>query len=145
MQFVDIALDENGQPRPDHAVGACFHSEDGVWRVSASDPARPAQSEWQVWQHVERSAPMGDRRRRLAWLRLPSPEAAQVVAVALAALPANASWDVARVAVRDALRSIGAALFFRSMHAANTAVARAAAALRRRAAPRHEQAWDGGQ
>jgi hypothetical protein len=135
MQFTDIALDENGQPREGYAVGACFTTADGTWRVSASDPTRPSASEWQVWQHVERALPMNDRRtwrHRLAWLRLPSVEAARAVVIALSALPANASWEVARIAVRDALRTVGAAVFFRATHHFNVRVKEFAANLRAR-------------
>ncbi len=138
MEFRDLALDAHGEPLPDCMVGACYVSADGIWRISASDPARPEASEWQVWQHVAPAFPRSDRRtwrRRLPWVRLPLQVHAQVVAVALAALPANASWEVARLRVRDALRTAGAALFFRGMHAANAAALGLASRLRARRGP----------
>lgn len=137
MEFKDIALDDKGNRRGDDIPGANFLSEDRRWRIVASDVTRPAQSEWQVWQHVDVASPISIARnwqRRLPWIRLPSSDAARVVVVALAALPANASWEVGRVVVRDALRSLGAAAFFRGMFAANMAVAGLAARLRQRAA-----------
>lgn len=141
MEFRDLALDATGQPLPDCAVGACYASDDGAWRISASDPARPAESEWQVWQHVVPGAPRTDRRtwvRRLPWVRLPLPDHARVVVEVLAALPANASWLVARARLRDALRTLGAALFFRGMHGVNVAVAGLASRLRARTGPSTE-------
>lgn len=134
MNFRDIAFDEDGKRRDDkYTPGVNFLSEDRRWRIVASDVFRPQQSEWQVWQHVDASSPIGDAknwRRRLLWIRIPTPEHARVVAVALAALPANASWEVGRVAVRDALRTVGAAAFLHSVSAFNRAVARAAARVR---------------
>lgn len=138
MEFRDLALDAHGQPIPDCKVGACFTSTDGVWRISASDPDRPEASEWQVWQHVVPAFPMTDRRtwrHRLPWLRLPLPEHAQAVAATLAALPANASWEVARLRVRDALRTAGAALFFRGLHLSTVAAMGLASRLRARRGP----------
>lgn len=137
MQFMDMANDEHGQPRKGFPVGAYFISEDGAWRLIASDPNRPNWSEWEVWQHVEPSRPLSEERtwrRRVPWVRMRHPEEAQVIAVALAALPANASWEVARVVLRDALRTAGRLAFLRSFRSVTTMVARLAAKFKERAA-----------
>lgn len=138
MEFRDQALDEQGQPRDGAPLGAAYVSvPDGAWRLVAGDPHRPESSGWQVWQHVDPSAPRGLARswvRRVPWVRLTMPEQAEVVATVLAALPANASWEVARVALREALRAVGAAVFFRSMATVNDLAARLAMRLRERRA-----------
>lgn len=135
MQFRDTAFDEAGQARDGHHAGVNFISDTGRWRVVAGDRARPYACEWHVWQHVDADAPveaLGSWKRRLSWVRMPSPEAAQAVAEVLAALPASVSWEVARAEVRRALRGLGAALFFRAMSSVNRGATILAAGLRSR-------------
>lgn len=135
MKFIDVAIDSNGLTREGFAPGVQFISDDGAWRITASDPHRPDASEWLVWQHVDPGSPRADSRnwrRRLPWVRLRHVEEARVVAISLAALPASASWETARVALRNALRTVGAALFFRSVHSYNQRAAALLARLRAR-------------
>lgn len=136
MEFRDIAIDPaTGNAREGAVAGVNFLSDDGHWRVVATNADNVAEAEWLVMQHIDRTAPRTDAKqwlRRLPWVRLSRPEQAQVVAEALAALPLNASWEVARLAVRDALRTVGGAVFFRSMHVANVAAVAVASRLRQR-------------
>ncbi len=93
MKFHDLAaLTKEGQP------GLAFQSEDGQWRVSASDMGSPPFT-WYVWQ----------RRRatwvhRLSWLALASAEEAQGVAAFLATAPLALSPILLRDRVEWAVR-----------------------------------------
>jgi len=116
MNFVDLA-DLNGAS-PDAVRGTQFVAADGAWLVSVSDKQA---HEWVIWQ---RAVP-GDRRRvssgyvrRVSWMRFAGPhgrEAAQAIAGVLDDLPATASLEVFRVAVRDRLRDVKTGLVFRGL------------------------------
>ena len=116
MEFVDLA-DLNGAS-PDAVRGTQFVAADGAWLVAISDKHV---HEWIVWQR----ASIGDRRRvsagyvrRVPWMRFAGPhgrEAAQAIAGVLDDLPATASLEVFRVAVRDRLRDVKTGLVFRGL------------------------------
>lgn len=98
--------------------GTQFAAADGAWLVGMSDKRA---TEWVVWQ---RAVP-GDRRphtqgyvRRVPWMRFAG-EAGRAQAMFIAGvlddLPASASLEVFRVAVRDAMRNAKTALVFRGL------------------------------
>lgn len=102
MKFLDLVdITKEG------VRGLAYQSEDGQWRVSASDMGDPPFT-WRVWQR-RRGAWVG----RLPWMALASPQEAQGVAAFLASLPLSASplalLDRAEWAVR---RGATAALAF---------------------------------
>ena len=126
VNFIDLA-DHNGAS-PDAVRGTQFVAADGAWLVAISDKQV---HEWVIWQ---RAVP-GDRRRvsagyvrRVPWMRFAGPdgrEAAQAIAGVLDDLPATASLEVFRVAVRDRLRDVKTGLVFRGIMAVHE-MARAA-------------------
>lgn len=93
MKFVDLVhLTGEGQ------AGLAYQSEDGQWRVSASDMGSPPFT-WCVWQR-RRASWM----RRLPWLALASAEEAQGVAAFLATTPLALSPLLLRDRVEWAVR-----------------------------------------
>ncbi len=115
MKFLDLVeVTNEGQP------GLAYQSEDGQWRVSASDMGSPPFT-WLVWQR-RRAGWM----RRLPWLALASAEEAQGVAAFLATLPLGLSAlllrDRAEWAVR---RGATAALAYASVRIGEMVMRRA--------------------
>lgn len=105
MNFRDLAL-KDGQPVEGAVPGLLFESEDGRWRVAASDMGDPPFT-WCIHQRRR-----GGWVQRLAWLAMASPEEAMMAVRLLAALPLSAS----PLHVRDALE-------WQARRAATTAVA----------------------
>jgi hypothetical protein len=116
VNFTDLATLPGADEKD--IKGLRFGTEDGRWMVAASDRAV---TEWIIWQ---RALP-GDRRkvsagyvRRVPWMRFVGEHAAEqamFIAGVLDDMPASASLEVFRIAVKDAARDIKTRLMFRAI------------------------------
>jgi hypothetical protein len=116
MNFTDLATLPGADEKD--IKGLRFGTDDGRWMVAASDRAV---TEWIIWQ---RALP-GDRRtiskgyvRRVPWMRFVGEHAAEqamFIASVLDDMPASASLEVFRIAVKDAARDLKTRLMFRAI------------------------------
>lgn len=117
MKFLDLVdLTKDGQR------GLAYQSEDGRWRVSASDMGDPPFT-WCVWQRRRATWT-----RRLPWLALASAQEAQGVASFLATAPLTLSPLLLRDRVEWAVRrGATAALAYASVRLGDALLRRARA------------------
>lgn len=108
MNFADYAARPDADPKDREVKGVHFVSDDGSWKVCASDLGSPP-SEWCIWQ---RAVP-GDRRpvvrgyvRRLAWARFTDRNEAMLMAAVLDDLLVTGSLEVLRHEFRTRVRDL---------------------------------------